>query len=60
MGDMDSIYPDLALYGNKNKCASTDTEFFPISQVHTRGVTLVMTEQGPTHTGDTESLNECG
>ena len=34
------IYPELALYGSKNECARTDTVFFPISQVCTRGVTL--------------------
>ena len=39
-GDIMSIYPKLALYSSKNKCARTDTVFFPISQVCTRGVTL--------------------
>ena len=39
-GDIKSIYPELALYGSKNEGARTDTVFFPISQVYTRGVTL--------------------
>ena len=34
------IYPKLTLCGSKKKCARTDTVFFPISQVHTKGVTL--------------------
>ena len=34
------MYSKLALCGTKNKCARTDTVFFPISQVSTRGVTL--------------------
>ena len=34
------IYPELARYSSKNECARTDTVFFPISQVCTRGVTL--------------------
>ena len=34
-------YPELALCSSKNKCARTDTVFFPISQVSTRGLTLV-------------------
>jgi hypothetical protein len=37
---MDSIYPELALYGSKNECARTATVFFPVSQVCARGVTL--------------------
>ena len=39
-GDIKSIYPKLALSGGKNECAVTDTVFFSISQVCTRGVTL--------------------
>ena len=39
-GDIKSIYPELALYGSKNKCAWTATVFFPISQVCARGATL--------------------
>ena len=39
---MESIYPELALCGSKNECARTDTVFFPISQVCTRGVTLII------------------
>ena len=30
---MESIYTELALYGSKNECASTDTVFLPISEV---------------------------
>ena len=37
---MKSKYTKLALCDNKNECARTDTVFFPISQVYTRGVTL--------------------
>ena len=37
---MESIYPELALCGSKNECGRTETVFFPISQVCTRGVTL--------------------
>ena len=37
---MKNIYPELALYGSTNESARTDTVFFPISQVCTRGVTL--------------------
>ena len=36
-----SIYPELALYISKNECARTDTVLFSISQVCTRGVTLM-------------------
>ena len=36
-----SIYPELALDGRNNECARTDSVFFPISQVCTRGVTLI-------------------
>ena len=35
---MDSINPEFALYGSKNKGARTDTVFFPMSEVGTRGV----------------------
>ena len=37
---MESLRPEFALYGSKNKCARTDTALFPISQICTRGVTL--------------------
>ena len=37
---MESIYPELALYGSKNEFARTDTVFFPLSQVCTTVVTL--------------------
>ena len=37
---MESLRPEFAHYASKNKCARTDTAFFPISQVCTRGVTL--------------------
>ena len=30
---MESIYPELALFGSKNECAMTDTVFFPLSEV---------------------------
>ena len=30
---MESKYTDLALYGSKNLCATTDNVFFPISEV---------------------------
>ena len=40
-GDIKSIYPDLAFYSSKNECARTDIVFFPISQVCSRGVTLL-------------------
>ena len=30
---MESIYAELALCSRKNKCARTDTVFFPISEV---------------------------
>ena len=42
---MESIYANLALSGSTNECARTDTVFFPISQVYTRGVTLVLLVQ---------------
>ena len=35
------IFPELALSGSKNVGARTDSVFIPISQVCTRGVTLV-------------------
>ena len=37
---MDSLNPEFALYEHNNECARTDTVFFPISQVCTRGVTF--------------------
>ena len=37
---MESLNPEFALYGRTNKCARTDSVFFPISEVCTRGVTL--------------------
>ena len=43
MGKSGGIYPKLALYRSKNKCARTDTVFFSKSQVLTRGVTLIPT-----------------
>ena len=39
--DIKSWYSKLSLYSSKNECARTDTVFFPISQVCTRGVTLL-------------------
>ena len=30
---MESIYTELALYGNKNECARTGNEFFLISEI---------------------------
>ena len=39
-GDIKSIYPELALSGGKKECVMTDTFFFAISQVYTRGVTF--------------------
>ena len=30
---MESIYTELDLYGSKNECARTDTDFLPISEV---------------------------
>ena len=30
---METIHPELALYGSKNVCARTNTVFFPISEV---------------------------
>ena len=40
--DMESIYPEFALYGDTNERARTDTVFFPISQVCPRGVSLIL------------------
>ena len=40
MGDMENIYPELALYGTKNECARIDTVFFPISEVSKGTVSL--------------------
>ena len=42
MGDMESIHPELALYGRKNECARTDTVFFPISEVSEGKVSLTI------------------
>ena len=39
-GGIKSIYTELVLYGSTNECAMTDTVFFPISHICTRGVTL--------------------
>ena len=39
--DMKSIYSEFALSGSKNKSSMTDTSFFPLSKVSTRGVTLL-------------------
>ena len=38
---MESLNPVFTLYGSKYVCARTDTAFFAISQVCTRGLTLV-------------------
>ena len=38
---MESLNPEFALYDSKNKCARTDIVFFTISEVGTRGVTLL-------------------
>ena len=38
--DMESLNPEFALYGSRNKCARTDTVSFPISEVCTRRMTL--------------------
>ena len=37
---MESLYPELALCGTKNKCARTDTVFSPISEVSEGTVSL--------------------
>ena len=37
---MESLYPEFALYGSKNKCARTGTTLFPVAQICTRGVTV--------------------
>ena len=42
-GDMECRNPEFALYVCKNNCARTDTVFFPISEVCTRGETLLIT-----------------
>ena len=39
-GDMESIYPELALCGSKNECARTDTVFFTISEFSEGTVSL--------------------
>ena len=45
-GYIKSIYPELALSGSKNECASTDIVFLPIYQVCTSGVTLPNSKKG--------------
>ena len=41
-GVMESIYTELALYGNKNECAMTDIVFLPISEVCNGTVSLLL------------------
>ena len=41
-GDIRSIYPELALFSSKHEGARTDIVFFPISEVCTRGFTLMI------------------
>ena len=41
-GDKKSLNPKFALYGSKNKCARTDIIFFPLSEICTRVVTLLV------------------
>ena len=40
-GDMNSIYPEFALYGSQIRCARTDTPFSPLPEVSTRAGTLI-------------------
>ena len=40
MGNMESIYTELALNGSKNECARTDTVLLPISEVCNGTVSL--------------------
>ena len=42
MGDMESIYTELALYGGKNECVRTDNVYFPISDVCDGMVSLTL------------------
>ena len=37
---MKSIYPELALCGSKNECATTDTVFFRISETSNGTISL--------------------
>ena len=37
---MESVYTELAFYGNKNECARTDTVFLPISEICNGTVSL--------------------
>ena len=39
--DIESIYPEFALFGSKNECARTDTVFPPYLSSALGGVTLV-------------------
>ena len=41
MGDIESMYTELALYGSKIECARTDNVFFPISEVCDGTVSLI-------------------
>ena len=54
MGDMESIYTKLALYGSKHFCATTDNVFFPISEVCDGTVSLIKT-RGVSPVGDRPS-----
>ena len=45
---MESLIPELALYGSKNECAKTNMLSLPLSQVSTGAVSLVLPRQvGP-------------
>ena len=33
---MESLNPEVALYGRQNRCARTDTVFYPIFEIHTK------------------------
>ena len=39
---MESLNPELALYGGKNESARTNTVLLPISEVSKEGVSLVI------------------
>ena len=39
---MESIYPELALWGNKTECARTNIVFLPISEV-SEGIVFLVT-----------------
>ena len=41
---MESLNPELALYGSKNEFPRTNTVVFPISEVSTGAVSLVIQE----------------